>query len=68
MNTATPASTETLIEEFRVDVPQADVDDLAERLGRTRWPAALPGAAWERGALRRCQPAALGQGTSRAFQ
>jgi len=49
MNTATPASTETLIEEFRVDVPQADVDDLAERLGRTRWPAALPGAAWERG-------------------
>src|SRR6202011_3627355 len=49
MNTATPASTETLIEEFRVDVPQAAVDDLAERLGRTRWPAALPGAAWERG-------------------
>jgi len=42
MNTATPASTETLIEEFRIDVPQADVDDLAARLSRTRWPAALP--------------------------
>jgi uncharacterized protein (TIGR03086 family) len=38
-----------LIEEFRIDVPQADLDDLAERLARTRWPSALPGAAWERG-------------------
>jgi microsomal epoxide hydrolase len=30
---------------FRVDVPQADVDDLAERLARTRWPVEqdLPG-------------------------
>ena len=30
---------------FRVEVPQADVDDLAERLRRTRWPVAqdLPG-------------------------
>ena len=37
------------IEEFRVDVPQADVDDLAVRLARTRWPSALPGAEWERG-------------------
>jgi pimeloyl-ACP methyl ester carboxylesterase len=25
---------------FRIDVPQADVDDLRERLARTRWPAA----------------------------
>jgi pimeloyl-ACP methyl ester carboxylesterase len=48
-NTSTPASTETLIEEFRVNVPQSDVDDLAGRLSRTRWPAALPGMAWERG-------------------
>jgi pimeloyl-ACP methyl ester carboxylesterase len=37
------------IEEFRVDIPQADLDDLAERLARTRWPSSLPGQAWERG-------------------
>jgi pimeloyl-ACP methyl ester carboxylesterase len=38
------------IEEFRISVPQADLDDLADRLARTRWPSALPGAAWDRGA------------------
>ena len=38
------------IEEFRIDIPQADLDDLADRLARTRWPSALPGAAWDRGA------------------
>jgi pimeloyl-ACP methyl ester carboxylesterase len=27
---------------FRVDVPQAEVDDLADRLARTRWPAPAP--------------------------
>ena len=37
------------IRPFRVEIPQPDLDDLAERLGRTRWPSALPGAAWERG-------------------
>jgi len=37
------------IEEFRISIPQADLDDLAERLGKTRWPSALPGAAWQRG-------------------
>jgi microsomal epoxide hydrolase len=33
------------VQPFRVDVPQADVDDLAERLARTRWPVEqdLPG-------------------------
>jgi pimeloyl-ACP methyl ester carboxylesterase len=38
------------IEDFRVSIPQADLDDLAGRLARTRWPASLPGAAWDRGA------------------
>ena len=38
------------IEEFRISVPQADLDDLADRLARTRWPSALPGAVWDRGA------------------
>jgi epoxide hydrolase len=37
------------IEEFRIDIPQADLDDLADRLARTRWPSSLPGPAWERG-------------------
>src|ERR1017187_1486045 len=40
---------ESRIEDFRVAVPQADLDDLADRLSRTRWPAAPPGVAWERG-------------------
>jgi hypothetical protein len=28
---------------FRVRIPQADLDDLADRLHRTRWPDELPG-------------------------
>ncbi|WP_157248292.1 epoxide hydrolase family protein [Nonomuraea typhae] len=31
------------IQTFRIDVPQAEVDDLIERLGRTRWPDEMPG-------------------------
>ncbi|TDC63039.1 epoxide hydrolase [Actinomadura sp. GC306] len=34
---------------FRLDVPQEDLDDLAERLDRTRWPDELPGVDWEHG-------------------
>ncbi len=37
------------IREFRLDVPQADLDDLRDRLARVRWPAQLPGNGWERG-------------------
>ena len=37
------------IEEFRIDIPQADLDDLRDRLGRTRWPDQLPGAGWDYG-------------------
>ena len=39
----------TGIEKFRIDIPQAALDDLTERLAKTRWPAALPAAGWERG-------------------
>ncbi|HKC73013.1 MAG TPA: epoxide hydrolase N-terminal domain-containing protein, partial [Chloroflexota bacterium] len=28
---------------FRIDIPQAELDDLHDRLGRTRWPDELPG-------------------------
>lgn len=34
---------------FVVDVPQQDLDDLSERLRRTRWPDALPGSGWSLG-------------------
>jgi pimeloyl-ACP methyl ester carboxylesterase len=37
------------VEEFRIDIPQADLDDLTARLARTRRPAELPGAGWSRG-------------------
>ncbi|HET6289031.1 MAG TPA: epoxide hydrolase, partial [Amycolatopsis sp.] len=32
----------TEIKPFRIDVPQADLDDLADRLGRVRWANELP--------------------------
>ncbi|MEU5704680.1 epoxide hydrolase family protein [Streptomyces aurantiacus] len=34
---------------FRVDIPQADLDDLHARLDRTRWPDELPGVGWAHG-------------------
>ena len=37
------------IRPFRINVPQADLDDLRDRLARTRWTADLPGTGWERG-------------------
>ena len=38
-----------MINPFRIDVPQADLDDLRERLARTRWPNELAGAGWDYG-------------------
>jgi epoxide hydrolase len=40
---------DTTFRPFRIDVPQADLDDLRDRLRRTRWPDELPGVAWSRG-------------------
>ncbi|NUT47912.1 MAG: epoxide hydrolase [Saccharothrix sp.] len=37
------------IRPFRIDVPQARLDDLAARLANTRWPDELPGVGWSRG-------------------
>ncbi len=34
---------------FLIEIPQADLDDLRERLGRTRWPDELPGVGWDYG-------------------
>ncbi len=38
-----------LIEPFRIEIPQADLDDLQARLAGARWPDGLPGTGWERG-------------------
>jgi pimeloyl-ACP methyl ester carboxylesterase len=46
--TATHPS-DTTIRPFRIDVPQADLDDLRQRLARTRWPDELPDVGWTRG-------------------
>lgn len=34
---------------FRIDIPQADLDDLRRRLADTRWPDEVPDSGWERG-------------------
>jgi epoxide hydrolase len=41
--------TDTGIRPFQVEIPQADLDDLHDRLTRTRWPDDLPGVGWSRG-------------------
>lgn len=48
MTTETAESTE--IRPFRIDIPQADLDDLRDRLSRTRWPEMLEGVGWSYGA------------------
>ena len=46
----TSASLDTGIRPFRIEVPQSDLDDLVERLARTRWVDELPSAdPWARG-------------------
>ncbi|HEY7486778.1 MAG TPA: epoxide hydrolase [Streptosporangiaceae bacterium] len=37
------------IRPFRIEIPQTDLDDLRERLARTRWPDELPGVGWDYG-------------------
>lgn len=37
------------IVEFRISIPDADLDDLRRRLASARWPAAMPGDGWSRG-------------------
>src|SRR3984957_6769609 len=38
------ADADTAIRPYRVDIPQAALDDLAGRLSRAQWPDELPGA------------------------
>jgi len=37
------------IQPFSIHIPQADLDDLRDRLARTRWPDELPGVGWSYG-------------------
>ena len=42
-------ATDKSISPFRIDIAQADLDDLADRLRRTRFAAPLPGDDWDTG-------------------
>ncbi|MGW2639871.1 epoxide hydrolase family protein [Streptomyces sp. NPDC001348] len=44
----TPSPAES-IRPFRLAIPQSDLDDLHDRLDRTRWPDQLPGVGWAYG-------------------
>jgi epoxide hydrolase len=44
-----PSRTDAEIRPFRIDIPQPDLDDLYDRLARTRFPDELPGVGWSRG-------------------
>jgi len=43
------AIADALIEPFTIEVPEADLRNLRDRLGRTRWPDELPDVGWEYG-------------------
>jgi pimeloyl-ACP methyl ester carboxylesterase len=42
-------TTDTSIQPYRIEIAQADLDDLHDRLGRTRWPDELPDVGWAYG-------------------
>jgi pimeloyl-ACP methyl ester carboxylesterase len=44
-----PVHSKDEIQPFRIQIPQADLDDLRSRLARTRWPSEIAGAGWQRG-------------------
>ena len=39
----------TEITPFRIEIPDSDLDDLRDRLTRTRWSTEIPGTGWSRG-------------------
>ena len=40
---------DTAIRPFRINIPAADLEDLEDRLSRTRWPRQSPEPGWSRG-------------------
>ena len=49
MTNTTPGATADTVHPFRIDIPQEELDDLRDRLTRTRWSRDLDGAGPERG-------------------
>jgi pimeloyl-ACP methyl ester carboxylesterase len=47
--TADRTTADETVTDFRIAIPDADVDDLRARLAAARWPAQMPGTGWERG-------------------
>ncbi len=47
------------IRPFRIEVPEALLDDLRDRLARTGWPDQIPGSEWDYGTDRRVPATAL---------
>src|SRR6187401_2384466 len=47
--TGTTSRSDADVRPFRVEIPQADVDDLRDRLARTRWPDQATPTDWTRG-------------------
>jgi epoxide hydrolase len=43
------AVADALTQPFKIEVPEADLRDLRDRLARTRWPDDLPGVGWDYG-------------------
>ncbi|MFC8244270.1 epoxide hydrolase family protein [Streptomyces chartreusis] len=43
------SSPQDSVRPFRLDIPQSDLDDLHDRLDRTRWPDEIPGSGWSYG-------------------
>lgn len=48
-DTQSYSNTDAAIRPFRIEIPQSDIDDLHDRLARTRWSDELPGVGWSRG-------------------
>ncbi|MBZ2195111.1 epoxide hydrolase family protein [Occultella gossypii] len=46
---AVPHDVATAVEPYRIDVPDAALDDLRDRLTRTRWITEVPGTGWQHG-------------------
>ena len=38
------------VQPFKIKIPETALEDLQQRLGRTRWPGEIPGAGWDYGA------------------
>jgi epoxide hydrolase len=45
-------SVSTQVRPFQIEISQTELDDLADRLARTRWPSEVTGAGWSRGVPR----------------